>query len=104
LSSYTGDAGVVKNVTQNLNINNTNLTRYIKQGDSLALGMVVRTAFADGQTGGNYGLRFNLVFKDNITGAEVVKTFQIDTSDVIGHPYQLTNPTLVQALIKDVDT
>ena len=106
LSSYASPASLViyQKGGSNNYINIRDISNYIKKGDSLALGMVVRTAFDPGQTGGNYGLRFNLVFKDNITGKQVIKTFRIDTTDVIGQPYLLTNPTLVEALIRNVDT
>jgi len=30
--------------------------------------MTVRTAFADSQFGGKYGLIFNIAYKDNVTG------------------------------------
>jgi hypothetical protein len=67
--------------------------------------MTVRTALADSQTGGRYGLIFYLNFKDNITGKEIItKQFKVDTDDVIGHPYQLISPTLVETLFKNVDT
>lgn len=82
----------------------SDLANYIKKGDSIALGMVVRTALAGTQVGGNYGLTFRLRFKDNVTGNQTIKTFNVDTSDVLGHPYQLTSDTLVEALIKNVDT
>jgi hypothetical protein len=37
--------------------------------------MNVRTKLASSQSGGIYGIRFNLVFKDNLTGNEVIRTF-----------------------------
>jgi len=37
--------------------------------------MNVRTKLASSQSGGIYGIRFNLVFKDSLTNNEIIKTF-----------------------------
>ena len=100
LSSYADDVTI--DITDKVNIND--ISNYIKKGDSLALGMTVRTAFADSQFGGKYGLIFNIAYKDNVTGKQVIRQFQVDQSDVIGHPYRLTSPTNVETLIKNADT
>lgn len=100
LSSYADDVTI--DITDKVNIND--ISNYIKKGDSLALGMTVRTAFADSQFGGKYGLIFNIAYKDNVTGNQVIRQFQVDQSDVIGHPYRLTSPTNVETLIKNADT
>jgi len=65
--------------------------------------MKVRTALADGQIGGDYGLRFYLKFNDNVNKTEVIKPFEVNIKDVIGHPYLLTSDTIVETLIKDID-
>jgi len=67
--------------------------------------MKVRTAFAPGQVGGRYGLRFNLVFKETANKENyITKSFEVNTSDVIGHPYQLISPQWVETLITGVET
>ena len=110
LSSYYGEKGcqiILYSSNKEDNILNIrdDITNYIKKGDSISFGMTVRTALADSQIGGNYGVTFYLVFKDNITGAEKQpEPITVDISDVIGHPYQLISPTLVESLVKGVDT
>jgi len=53
--------------------------------------MVVRTALASSQqVNGIYGLTFNLKFADTTTTDDndyIVRSFTVDTSDVIGNPY-----------------
>lgn len=110
LSSYYGEKGCQiilysSNKEDNILSIRDDIANYIKKGDSISFGMTVRTALADSQIGGNYGVTFYLVFKDNITGAEKQpEPITIDISDVIGHPYQLISPTLVESLVKGVDT
>lgn len=101
LSSYVNQSVVL---IDGQGISFKDIANYIKKGDSIALGMKVRTALADGQIGGNYGLKFNLLFKDSVTGNQIIKSFEVDTSDVIGHPYQLTNSQWVETLITGVET
>lgn len=101
LSSYVSQSVVL---IDGQGISFKDIADYIKKGDSIALGMKVRTAFADGQMGGNYGLKFNLLFKDSVTGNQIIKSFEVDTSDVIGHPYQLINSQWVETLITGVET
>lgn len=101
LSSYVNQSVVL---IDGQGVSFKDIANYIKKGDSIALGMKVRTALADGQIGGNYGLKFNLLFKDSVTGNQIIKSFEVDTSDVIGHPYQLTNSQWVETLITGVET
>ena len=102
LSSYAGDITIDLSEEQYGEIKD--ISNYIKSGDSLILGMVVRTNLASSQVGGMYGVTFNLVFKDKVTGAETIKPFSVDAKDVIGNPYYLKTDTPVQVLFKDVDT
>lgn len=102
LSSYAGDITIDLSKEQYGEIKD--ISNYIKSGDSLILGMVVRTNLASSQVGGMYGVTFNLVFKDKVTGAETIKPFSVDAKDVIGNPYYLKTDTPVQVLFKDVDT
>lgn len=102
LSSYVDESKVL---IEGQGISFSDISDYIKKGDSIALGMKVRTAFASGQIGGRYGLRFNLVFKETANKENyITKSFEVDTSDVIGHPYQLINPQWVETLITGVET
>lgn len=101
LSSYISQSKVLLD-GQGISFND--ISNYIKRGDAIALGMKIRTAFADGQVGGLYGLRFNLIFKDDVNKEQIIKTYAVSNMDVIGHPYQLINSQWVQTLITDIDT
>lgn len=75
----------------------------IKQGNGLALGMTVQTKLATGQQiAGTYGLRAFLQFKDSKGGAAVVD-YTVNSTDVIGFPYTLIEPTPVECFIKNID-
>ena len=80
----------------------SDIQRYVQQGNSILLGMTVRTSFASSQTGGRYGLNFYLKFKDE--KGERITCYPLDSTSVIGNPYGLTKETPVQALFRDVDT
>lgn len=107
LSSYI-DQSIVINSSNTQYGNLLNIADYIKKGDSIALSMIVRTALDSGQqVNGRYGLNFNLKFADTTTSNSsdyIVRTFTVDTSDVIGNPYGLTADTLVETLITGIDT
>lgn len=96
LSSYKDTEG------EGINGNFSDIQRYVQQGNSILLGMTVRTSFASSQTGGRYGLNFYLKFKDE--KGERITCYPLDSTSVIGNPYGLTKETPVQALFRDVDT
>ena len=96
LSSYKDTEG------EGINGNFSDIQRYVQQGNSILLGMTVRTNFASSQTGGRYGLNFYLKFKDE--KGERITCYPLDSTSVIGNPYGLTKETPVQALFRDVDT
>ena len=100
LSSYAGQ--ISKEIT---GISFSDIQNYVRDSDSISLGMVVKTLLADSQVGGNYGLTFNLKFYDQVDKSkEIIKSFSVDTKDVIGNPYFLTSDTLVETLITGIDT
>lgn len=99
LSSYAGD--IVLNL-ENAKIND--ISEYIKRGDSITLGMVARTSLASSQIGGIFGITFNLIFKNSVTGEEEVKPLSVTNQDVIGNPYSLLRDTPIKVLIRDIDT
>lgn len=107
LSSYANQSIVIDS-TDTTYGSLLNIADYIKKGDSIALGMVVRTALASSQqVNGIYGLTFNLKFADTTTTDDndyIVRSFSVDTSDVIGNPYGLVSDTLVETLITGIDT
>jgi len=70
--------------------------------------MIVRTALdSSQQINGRYGLNFNLKFADTTTVNDsdyIIRSYTVDTSDVIGNPYGLVSDTLVETLITGIDT
>lgn len=83
---------------------------YIPQGNGLVIGMDVQTSLDSGQVNGNYGLRFDLVFRNIQTGSQndeldfsqggaAVRSYFVTDRDVIGNPYGLTKTTTVEHLL-----
>lgn len=105
LSSYKpkGDIYLFKD-GQNGFFINTESYKYIQKGNSIALRMDIRTDLASSQVGGNYGVIFRLVFKDNVTGQQTIRDFTVQKKHVIGQPYSLRAVTPVEVLYTDVDT
>lgn len=91
------------NITDSLGINQEIIDNYVKNGNGLVLGMNVQTSLATSQVGGEYGLVFNLKFKDSVTGAAAVRQYVVNSKDVIGNPYFVTRQTPVERLFEDVD-
>ena len=98
---------------QFLTIDNNVISRYIKAGNALALGMKVRTALDSSQVGGDYGLILNLKFKNDNDSIDIseeqewenaaIRSYAVSSKDVIGNPYHLRSQTMVEALIKDIN-
>lgn len=106
LCSYQSTFRDVYNIESNIEIitvDQTAAKKYIKQGNGLGLGLTVRTALDDSQVGGDYGLIFNLRFKDKVTGAAAIRSYIVGARNVIGNPYSLTSPTPVESFEKEVD-
>ena len=118
LSSYKsgGDRQILysKNGQQQfLTIDNNVISRYIKAGNALALGIKVRTDLDSGQVGGDYGLILNLKFKNDNDSIDIseeqewenaaIRSYTVSSKDVIGNPYYLRSQTIVEALIKDIN-
>ena len=107
LSSYYDQTIVVYDIQKENNkiyINQQAAKRYITQGNGLALGMVARTELATGQQiAGVYGVRVFLRFKDS-KGDAAVRDYVVNSTDVIGQPYSLIKPVLVERFIESIDT
>ena len=98
---------------QFLTIDDNVISRYIKAGNALALGMKVRTDLDSGQVGGDYGLVLNLKFKNDNDSKDIseerewenaaIRSYTVSSKDVIGNPYYLRSQTMVEALIKDIN-
>ena len=100
LSSYANS----ESVSLKDQINIKDLSSYIKQGNSIIFGMKVQTKLASSQVGGKYGLKFYCTFKNDATGQEEIKVFEVDSSDAMGNPYGLISPQWVKNSYPNVDT
>lgn len=103
LSSYIDESYIFINGKNGFFINEESY-KYIQKGNSIALRMDIRTDLASSQVGGNYGVIFRLIFKDNVTGKQTPRNFTVEKKHVIGQPYNLRAVTPVEVLYTDVDT
>ena len=89
------------------------ISRYIKTGNALALGIKVKTNLDSSQVGGDYGLVLNLKFKNDSDSMGIkdqdawenaaVRSYTVSSKDVIGNPYYVRTQTMVETLIEDID-
>lgn len=80
------------------------ISSYIKKGNSINLGIKVRTALAASQQAyGTYGARFYLKFKDS-TGNPVTKIFKVSQLDTEGNPYSIIDEKWIQTSYRDIKT
>lgn len=70
------------------------LERYIKKSSSLIIEAVFKTSLpSDRQYNGSYGIIYNLRFKDNATGEDVIRSYILNEDSMIDNPYRLINGT-----------
>ena len=87
-----------------INIDTTRFQEYIKTSSSLICGSTIRTNFnAQQKERGNYGIIFRLSFKDNNTGASIIRSFLLDINKMTGNPYNYNQPLRQYAIFNDVD-
>lgn len=78
---------------------NSDALASIQSANGIVLSAYFQTNLDVAQTGGNYGLIFDLVFKDeNNDGGQVHKQITLDTRNVIGNPYALRRATKVESV------
>lgn len=91
-----------KNINK-IKLNITSVNDYIKESSSILCGGRFKTTFPlEQQFRGNYGIVFELVFKDNATGAHVARQYQLDVNLMLGNPYKFSKFTR-QYYIFDID-
>lgn len=108
-------------VIENIKIDTKAIKNYVRTGNSLAIGMTVKTTLASSQVNGWYGVIFTLKFKNNeIIQQEnesledweqrqwdnaATRSYIVSSKDIIGNPYALTKQTFVETLITrdDID-
>lgn len=98
LCSYKNpDSKILYDKANNINIvglNADDANIYIKQSSSLIFGAAFKTAIPNEQKfKGNYGLSVDLLYADNATGADIVRTYTIDIDSMNGNPYNFTSYT-----------
>ena len=86
-----------------VNIDTALLERYIHQSSSLIVGAYIKTSIPPArQARGHYGIRYNLRFKDNATGKNVIRPYVVDEDCMVDNPYRLPQDTR-QYQIFDID-
>lgn len=71
-------------------LDSQSLNTYIKESSYLILSATITTNLdVERQYSGHYGIIFKLVFKDNDSGNEVIRTFTLDQDNMVGNPYKL---------------
>ena len=104
LCSYKGnDQKQLYPTSEDISVNSGVFSTYIPEGDCFVLGMEVRTALGASQVGGDYGVIFELDVKDSVTGDAAVRSYVVNSTDVLGNPYALRRATKVERVVSDVD-
>ena len=86
---YNRDAGI-----NDINLDTLSFVEYIKNSDSIICGAEFRTELDEIQKSkGNFGIVFDLDFKDNKTGDIITKSYKIDVNQMSGNPYNLNIST-----------
>ena len=79
-----------KGEDNNIIIDNIGAKEYFKETETLKCGAIFKTALeSEQQFKGNYGVHFELAFKDNATGEIVLRDYILDINNVEGNPYKL---------------
>ena len=108
LCSYTNGGQVIilydkKSGVNRIGLNTTDAEVYLKTSDYLICGGYVQTNLnLEQQYAGNYGMCFELIFKDNSTGELVTRNYLMDVDQMHGNPYQL-NVSTRQSGIFEID-
>ena len=87
----------------NLRLNLKSIEEYIKSSTSIILAATIKTSLpTEQQFRGNYGILYEMIFKDNATGEAVTKQYFLDVNQFEGNPYRMPNFTR-QVGIFDID-
>ena len=72
-------------------IDNVGAKEYFKNTNSLKIGAIFKTALnKEQQSRGQYGIHFEIAFKDNAVGDIVLRDYILDSTYVEGNPYKAT--------------
>lgn len=77
------------NSANEINFDAVDFNNNIKESNAIICGAEFKTNLADNQKApGNFGVTFEMEFKDNFLGEIVTKNFTIDVNSMIGNPYE----------------
>ena len=97
MCSYYAETKEIYNVQNNQNILNLNIdaiNEYLKQSNYIKVNVDLKTTLPyEQQYRGDYGLEFELLFQDNATGEQVVRTYIFNTDLFTGNPYRFEDFT-----------
>lgn len=95
------DSKILYDFSDNINLINLNIKdvdEYIKETSTIICGASFKTSLdAIQRYKGNYGINFELVFKDN-NGQEVSKNYIVDINEMSGNPYNFNSATRQSAI------
>lgn len=76
----------------NLRLNLKSAEEYIKSSTSIILAATIKTSLpTEQQFRGNYGILYEMIFKDNATGESVTRNYALDVNQFEGNPYKMPN-------------
>lgn len=95
------DSKILYDFSDNINLINLNVKdvdEYIKETSTIICGASFKTSLdAVQRYKGNYGINFELVFKDN-NNQEVSKNYIVDINEMSGNPYNFSSATRQSAI------
>lgn len=95
------DSKILYDFSDNINLINLNtkdVDEYIKETSTIICGASFKTSLdAIQRYKGNYGINFELIFKDN-NGQEVSKNYIVDINEMSGNPYNFNSATRQSAI------
>lgn len=99
------DSQILYDFSNNINLINLNIKdvdEYIKKTSTIICGASFKTSLdAVQRYKGNYGINFELIFKDN-NNQEVSKNYIVDINEMSGNPY-IFNPATRQSAIYEIN-
>lgn len=76
----------------NLRLNLKSINEYIKSSTSILLAATIKTSLpTEQQFRGNYGILYEMVFKDNASEELVTRNYALDVNQFEGNPYKMPN-------------
>jgi len=91
-------------INNDIDIDIKSLNEYLLQSSQLLIGAYFKTSIpTKRQNRGHYGITYELIFKDDNTNDEIIKTFTIDEDNMVDNPYRLLYETR-QYKIFDIDS